>query len=46
MADQWIEPRSLLGGEYTCHSAIIGRIRTEPVNRFGAERHQLAGAQQ
>ena len=46
MADQRIEPRPILCGEDGRHGAIVGRIRAEPVDRFGAERDQRAVAQQ
>ncbi len=46
MADQRIEPRPLLRGKDRCNRAVVRRIRAEPVNRFGAECHQLTAPQQ
>src|SRR6516164_9591760 len=46
MHDQRIEVWSSLGGENGGHRAVVGRIGTEAIYRFGRKRDQFPGVQQ
>ncbi len=43
MGDQRIERRAALGGIEPRHRRAVGRVRAEPVDRLGGERHEPAG---
>ena len=45
MHDQRVETRPSLGLEDTGHGMIVARIAPQPIDRFGGQRDQPAGAQ-